>query len=318
MATDRLVELYLPQVEQFGVTLRPCGAALVGSVSNERAEARVCVYRLGELGVVTSHRIRVLRDLPFSERGVPGVCVATLCADSLALCPVRQPRAPRRSGNVAVFGQGGRECATVLRAGSVQDAVSVTLLPEWFARMGDADRSAARGLIEGVGETCPDEMAARLDALMRAVSPLFGGALADGRRLAGLARDVTRVTLDWHEGRERAEAARGTLAQARLVRAAACHIARHLDAPLSLDGLARDLLTSRSRLCAAFRAETGQSVGSYIARERVARAEQLLRVGSLSVGEVARAVGYPRTSSFTVAFERARGVPPSVWRAERS
>lgn len=305
----------MPQVEQFGVTLRPCGSALVGESRTELAEARVCVYRVGELGVVTSHRIRVLRDMPFLEGGSPGVCVATLCPESLALCPVSRPARVRGAGNVAVFGQDGLERSCVLRAGSAQDSVSVTLLPEWFARMGAADRAAARAIAEGVGETCPDEVAAPLDALLRSVSPLFGGTLADGRRLAGLMGAVARSTLDWHEGRERAEAAAGTLAQARLVRAAKRHVLRHLDAPLSLDALARDLLTSRSRLCAAFRAETGESLGAYVARMRVERAEELLRVGSLSVGEVARAVGYPRASSFTVAFERARGCSPSAWRA---
>ena len=34
-----------------------------------------------------------------------------------------------------------------------------------------------------------------------------------------------------------------------------------------------------------------------------------------SIAEVARAVGYPRTSSFTVAFERVHGCSPTAWRS---
>ena len=44
------------------------------------------------------------------------------------------------------------------------------------------------------------------------------------------------------------------------------------------------------------------------------RAEELLPIHNLSVAEVAAAVGYPRASSFTVAFERETGMPPSTWR----
>lgn len=314
---DRLGRLYLPQVEQFGVELAPRGDALVGRASNERADAEVCVFRLGGLGVVTSHRILVKRDIPFFEQGVEGLCVATLCPESLALCPVAQPRRPRGSGNVAVFGQDGRERTTTLAAGTRQDAVAVTLLPEWFERVGGEHRAAARELMGEVGETCPEGPAAELDALLRAASPLFGGVRADGRLVAAQVGRVVSVALAWHEARERAEAAAGTLAQARLVRAARRHVARHLDEPLTLDALARDLLTSRSRLCAAFARETGESLGAYVTRSRMERAEQLLRAGSLSVAEVAREVGYARPSSFTVAFERTHGCAPSAWRAAR-
>ena len=301
----------MPQVEQFGMELRACGAALVGEVRNERAEGAVCVYPLPGVGVVTSHRLRVLRDLPFSESGLVGLCIATLSRDSLALCPV----APRRSGGgVAVFGQDRSTRSYPLRAGSVQDAVSMTLLPGWLAQLGDAHRVSARELVEGVGETVPDEVAGTLNQVLRAATPLFGGSLVDGRSVMGLVGRATGVALAWHEERERAEAAAGTLVQARLVRAARLCVARHLGDPLTLDGLARDLLTSRSRLCAAFRAETGESLGSYVTRARMERALALLEVASVSVADVARAVGYPRTSSFTVAFERAFGCSPSAWR----
>ena len=49
-------------------------------------------------------------------------------------------------------------------------------------------------------------------------------------------------------------------------------------------------------------------------RKRMERAEQLLGVPSLTVAEVAAEGGYSRTSSFTVAFEREHGRPPSAWR----
>lgn len=313
-AHDPLSDLYLPQIEQFRIPLVERGAALTGSASHEDADARVVVYRMGAFGVVTSHRIRVKRAMPFVERGVPGLCVTTLSADSLALCPVARPGRPRAAGNVAVFGQERYERSCPLRAGSVQDAVSVTLLPDWFRRWEGPSEAAALRLIETAAETCVNGPERSLDALLRSVTPLFGGALADERRLFRCVEKVAALTVAWYVERERAEAACGTLGQARLVRAARHLVLQHLQEDLSLARIAHDLLVSRTRLCEAFRRETGEGLGSYVKRARMERAEALLAVGAVPVAEVARAVGYGRTASFTVAFERAHGCSPSAWR----
>lgn len=314
-ASERAIEdLYLPQVEQFGIALERRGAALAGSVSNERVDARVVVCPLGRAGAVVSHRIRVKRDIRFEERGVPGLCVSTLSADSLALCPVVQPGEPREVGNVAVFGQDRYERSYPLRAGSVQDAVSITFLPAWFDMREGAEAARARKLIDTASETCTGGPEHALNGLLRSLSPLFGGVLPDERRLSVGAAAVAALTVDWYRERERAEQAAGTLEQARLVRAARHLVMQHLDENLSLERIARDLLVSRTRLCAAFARETGEPLGRFISRVRMERAALLLESPEISVAEVARAVGYPRLSSFIVAFERAHGCAPTTWR----
>lgn len=354
---EPLEELYMPQIEQFGIELRRVGDALVGEVSSEQAVGAVCVYRIDGAGVVTSHRLHVRRDMPFYEHGLPGLVIGELSADSLALCPVDRPRRGGAGGGpgagagpgaaahgekdaavaanvtgavdaagaargfgadgsagVAVFGQDRSERSYLLRAGSLQDAVSMTLLPEWMERWHGELGQAGRALMDGAGETCPDEVAAALGSLMRATTPLFGGKLADGRAVVERMERATQLALAWHRERERAEAASGTLGQARLVRAARRHVRQHLAEPLTIDGIAHDLLTSRSRLCEAFRAETGESLGVYIRRSRMERAARMLEVDAASVGAVAKAVGYPRASSFVVAFEREFGCSPGAWR----
>lgn len=307
---DRLAELYMPQVEQFGIKLQPSGAALVGSVDNERAAARVVVYRLGPACVVTSHRIQVWADMPFHESGMPGLCVCTLSADSLAMCPVAPPRAPARAGNVAIFGHETCGRPSTLRAGQVHDATSITFLPDWFGHLDAATRKLAYELIEEPGSSCQGDEAAVLDRGMCAMTPLFGGALLSERGLAQRAEAISRGALAWFAARTQAEREAGTRAQARLVRSAACFVAQHLGDAFTLDDLARELLSSRTRLCAAFQQEMGESLGCYIRRMRMERARYLLERGGRSVAEVAREVGYPRVSSFTVAFERAYGIPP--------
>lgn len=349
---EPLEELYMPQIEQFGIELRRVGDALVGEVSSEQAVGAVCVYRIDGAGLVTSHRLHVRRDMPFYEHGLPGLVIGELSADSLALCPVDHPRRRGAGGGpgagagagdaagahgekdaavaagaagtlgfgadgsagVAVFGQDRSERSYLLRAGSLQDAVSMTLLPEWMERWHGELGQAGRALMDGAGETCPDEVATALGALMRATTPLFGGKLADGRAVVERMERATQLALAWHHERERAEAASGTLGQARLVRAVRRHVMQHLGEPLTIDGIAHDLLTSRSRLCEAFRAETGESLGAYIRRSRMERAARMLEVDAASVGAVAKAVGYPRASSFVVAFEREFGCSPGAWR----
>ena len=314
-APARAIEdLYLSQVEQFGIALKRGDTALVGSVSNERVDAQVVVCPLGCAGAVVSHRIRIKRDILFEERGVPGLCVSTLSSDSLALCPVVQSGKPHDEGNVAVFGQGCCERSYPLRAGSVQDAVSITYLPAWFDLREGSKAARARELIDTAGETCVGWPEHALDGLLRSLSPLFGGVLPDERRLSAGAAAAAALAIDWYGERERAERAAGTLEQARLARAARHLVMQHLDENLSLDRIARDLLVSRTRLCAAFRRETGESLGRFISRVRMERAAFLLESPEVSVAEVAHAVGYQRLSSFIVAFERAYGCAPTVWR----
>ncbi len=224
-------------------------------------------------------------------------------------------RAARRAagaGNVAVFGHVDEPQQCTLRAGQVHDAVSVTFLPAWFSRLEERERRSARELIEEPGSAPDEDLARVLDRCSRALTPLFGGRLLDGASALRGAEGAARAAIAWFEERSRAERAAGTREQARLVRAAERFVALHLDAAFTLDDLARTLYTSRTRLCAAFKQEAGESLGAYVRRARMERARQLLERGGGSVAEVAYAVGYPRVSSFTVAFERAFGMPPSA------
>ena len=49
-------------------------------------------------------------------------------------------------------------------------------------------------------------------------------------------------------------------------------------------------------------------------RFRMLRAAELLRVGSDSISDVARAVGYNNASKFAQAFCACMGATPSAWR----
>lgn len=81
--------------------------------------------------------------------------------------------------------------------------------------------------------------------------------------------------------------------------------------PLAVPELARRLGLSESHLRARFRRETGMSVGRYLRETRLREAARRLREHGGTVKEAAQAAGYPDAFTFSRAFRRTLGVPPS-------
>ncbi|WCM29458.1 AraC family transcriptional regulator [Sphingomonas sp. QA11] len=84
--------------------------------------------------------------------------------------------------------------------------------------------------------------------------------------------------------------------------------------PPSLDELAVEVGLSRSALCTGFRQILGQSVFDYVQDLRMQRALALLSKGDDPITQIAYAVGYNRSSSFSVAVNRHFGTTPSKLR----
>lgn len=87
-----------------------------------------------------------------------------------------------------------------------------------------------------------------------------------------------------------------------------------LENPPTLQAMADQLFVSRTHLCTAFKRETGLSVGEYLNRTRLLRAQHLLATTALSIAEIARQVGYARQSSFSERFKEEVGITPTEWR----
>jgi AraC-like DNA-binding protein len=86
----------------------------------------------------------------------------------------------------------------------------------------------------------------------------------------------------------------------------------------TLDGLAAEVHVSRATLSRRFTELVGQSPMAYVAQWRLARGADLLRAGDLSVGEVARQIGYTNPFAFSVAFKREHGRSPRAFRAAQT
>lgn len=75
---------------------------------------------------------------------------------------------------------------------------------------------------------------------------------------------------------------------------------------------------SQSHLQHLFKQATGVGLGHVLYERRLQRAAKLLRSTDMSVKEIAGAVGYSHSSSFTRAFERRFNRAPLNFRTESS
>ena len=102
------------------------------------------------------------------------------------------------------------------------------------------------------------------------------------------------------------------------VRRALEYIHEHPAATPALAELAAVAGLSRHHFARAFRAATGESPVRYVERSRIGQAIRLLQAGSMSLAEIAAAVGYSDQSHFTRRFRALTGTTPGQYRSRRT
>ena len=86
--------------------------------------------------------------------------------------------------------------------------------------------------------------------------------------------------------------------------------------PLSMEDFTRHTRLTKHHLIRLFERQIGMPPYRYMHLCRVSRAEQLLRGSSLSVGEIAEAVGYSDTVVFIRHFKFFHNITPGAYRKE--
>ena len=182
-----------------------------------------------------------------------------------------------------------------------------------------------------VGEKCrvrPQEgpfrgvaLVASTDAVAPGAAATLAGfdvALAVGARGEGVAalklRCVEALRCLCEARRQAVGTRRGPATRAEIARCARTLMRQNVESPLTIGELALRCQTSPTVLKESFRAEYGMPVHEWYRRFRMLRAADLLRVGSGSISDVARAVGYSNASKFAQAFSACMGATPSAWR----
>lgn len=91
---------------------------------------------------------------------------------------------------------------------------------------------------------------------------------------------------------------------------------RRFDEPLSMPDIAAAAHISVSHLSSLFSRQMGMAPMRYLERVRLERAEAMLRFSSLSITEIALAVGYQDSNYFTRRFRAHAGITPREFRKD--
>lgn len=92
------------------------------------------------------------------------------------------------------------------------------------------------------------------------------------------------------------------------------HLQARLAEEISVGELAGLVDLSPFHFCRVFKQTTGMSPLQFVTRERISRAQQLMRASSRSLIEIALEVGYPNPSHFAQVFRRVVGTTPTEFR----
>ena len=93
------------------------------------------------------------------------------------------------------------------------------------------------------------------------------------------------------------------------------HVRDHLAEEVRLENLAELVELSPFHFSRVFKESTGMSPLQFVVRERITRAQQLIRETSRSLIEIALDVGYTSPSHFAQVFRRVVGVTPTEFRS---
>lgn len=321
-----ITELYAPQFEQFGIELKDRGAVFTGKVASDQAHGRAWVVPLSPTCLVMEHFITPACDMRLLERTPePYACVSEVNVPTLTCMPdagitpanLMPLRGSRPSNAVCSFIQDncGEELSSLV-AGQLYHSKSVLFLPGFFEELEGRYPTEFAGLFEAFAEPWCDEAVSAIYHALRRVSEERARSVGGHVFVRGVVDTMVAELACSHAACGQALRAAGTRASAGLAGEAAAAVERALDAGqrVGIDELAASLYTSRSRLCAVFKAETGESLGNYMRRRRIERAQDLLADSSLSIAQIAELLGFPQQAAFARAFKAANGCSATVWR----
>ena len=310
-----LRSLYEPQLEQFGITIRPDGEGWSGAGRSEWGSGSMWGVPIGDFCIAFSHEVFIENEMLLVESPESAyACVCLVSEDSKTTMPrmICQPKA-LLNGSLYSFVQPAGSFSGTLRQGGTYSSRCICFLPQYFEELNTRWPGVFEGLFERFGCAWSEAESRIIMSTLLGTGPQYkpGSALLIQARIEQMV-----ATLAASRERGKAEHCRsGAREQSGLALEAQAAIECMLDegrAP-TLDELASKLFVSRSYLCSAFSSKTGQSIGHYAKNRRIERAKAMLASGD-SVAHVAACLGWPRCSAFSQAFKLATGISPTDWR----
>ena len=329
-STTDITELYAPQFEQFGLELKSKGPTFTGEVANDRANGRAWIMPLSPTCLVMEHFITPTHDMNLLEyTPEPYACVSEISEPTLACMPdagiapanLKPMHGTRPNSAMCSFIQDvcGEELSPLF-AGQTYHSRSVLFLPGYFNELESRYPAEFTGLFDAFAEPWHEEAASAIGHALCRISEERARTAGGHVYMRGIVETMVAELAYSRASCEQARRATGTRENRVLAEEAAATVERALDEGrrMNIDELANRLYTSRSKLCATFKAETGESVGAYVRRRRAERACDLLADSSLSMAQIAERLGYPQQAAFAQAFRQTTGLSPTAWRAAQS
>ena len=94
------------------------------------------------------------------------------------------------------------------------------------------------------------------------------------------------------------------------------YIEQNFQNDISIEDVAAVCGINRSYLGRIFRTSTGRSPQEFLIHYRMTKAAELLKLTTLSIGDIGSAVGYENALHFSRAFKNVYGVSPRAWREQ--
>lgn len=247
---------------------------------------------------------------PFSYRNT-GLCTLEYCHKSSIQIQYLGWQAALHGGDVWVVPPEAGECTGL---GEGYAAVRLVLAPQapevetLFAGTLGAPLSAA-GLVSSLSARAGHVLSSD-PALRTAFSQLAGG---QSRGEAFLRLKTLEILLLLNAP-EPLPALEGTWRQEERVREICRYLTEHLEQRMTQADVAKAFHISLTALKATFRQIYGMPMDTYLRRERLRLARQLLQKTDLSVVQIAEQLGYSSHSQFSAAFRAGTGCTPTAFR----
>ena len=87
---------------------------------------------------------------------------------------------------------------------------------------------------------------------------------------------------------------------------------------VTVQSIASHVGLQRSYLCSLFKEQIGSSIQSYLVHYRMRRAAELTMDLNLSIGDIARSVGYSDQLLFSKMFKKVMGEAPTYYRKNKT
>lgn len=328
--SENMTKRYLPQYQQFGFSLETKGAGFMGTVSSAQGSGSAWVMPVSPHCMVLEHHIVPKHDMQLLEiTPEPYACVSEVSVHTIECMPeahispacIRMPKQTHATNPVCTFVQ--NECGeeySPLKEGCLYYSRSILFEREFFEDLERTYPGQFEQLFDAFGNNWGGKAARTICTTLHSLRA--ERSLAPGAHLytqSVINAMIAELAAD-HCAAQLATQHQGSKQQAQLAEKAQLLVKKMLACGRtpSIEALSEQLFCSRSVLCAAFKQETGTSIGTFAHKIRNEMAEELLANRTLSVAQIASQLGFSRQSAFSQSFKQAHGVSPSVWREQNS